>query len=208
MNCQDFQKYLPEMIETGGGSEEHEQHLRSCQVCSDLVADLKYIAEQARLLLPMQDPDPRVWSEIQTSLEREGLIKEGRRSLQGLDPGTPQSSRSNKKSAGTILGVIVLAGIGLFLVNSRRPVPVAEAQPAAPVALIDADDRQVLAALPHDPALRQTYTQSLHDANSYIREAQRALEADPDDADARNHLMAAYEQKVMLYELARATSFQ
>ena len=44
-------------------------------MCSDLVNDLRYIAEVAKLLVPMEDPDPRVWDGIQQSLEREGMVK-------------------------------------------------------------------------------------------------------------------------------------
>src|SRR5262245_23110611 len=82
MNCEQFQEVLPHIIETGGSAEE-EAHLKSCRACSELVRDLKYIAEQAKLLLPMRDPNPRVWSNIEQSLEREGLIREGRMSRLG-----------------------------------------------------------------------------------------------------------------------------
>lgn len=77
MNCAEFQKVLPYIIETGGNAEE-ETHLKECAVCSDLVTDLRYIAEQAKLLLPMHDPSPAVWENIQGSLEREGLVKPAR----------------------------------------------------------------------------------------------------------------------------------
>jgi|SRR3954462_10929574 hypothetical protein len=77
MNCAEFQKVLPYIIETGGKSEE-EAHLTSCPVCSDLVQDLRYIAEQAKLLLPMREPSPEVWDNIQDSLQREGLVKPAR----------------------------------------------------------------------------------------------------------------------------------
>ena len=46
MTCAEFQKVLPFIIDSGGNAED-ESHLKSCPVCSDLVADLKYIAEQA-----------------------------------------------------------------------------------------------------------------------------------------------------------------
>lgn len=74
MTCSEFQQVLPEIIESGG-NEEQEQHLKECAVCSDLVRDLRYIAEVAKMLVPMEDPDPRVWDGIQKSLEREGLMK-------------------------------------------------------------------------------------------------------------------------------------
>ena len=74
MTCMEFQKVLPYIID-GGGSEEEQQHLASCEICTDLVADLRYIAECAKLLVPMEDPSPRVWDDIQRSLVREGLVK-------------------------------------------------------------------------------------------------------------------------------------
>jgi hypothetical protein len=77
MTCAEFQKVLPYIIEAGGNAEE-EAHLSACPVCSDLVTDLRYIAEQAKLLLPMREPGPQVWDNIQDSLEREGLIKPDR----------------------------------------------------------------------------------------------------------------------------------
>ena len=72
MTCVEFQKDLPYIFDSGG-DEEHKQHLASCPVCGDLVADLRYIAEQAKLLVPMEDPPKRVWDNIQRGLEQEGL---------------------------------------------------------------------------------------------------------------------------------------
>jgi hypothetical protein len=73
MTCAEFQEALPYIIDSGGDAE-HKAHLESCAVCSDLVSDLKYIAEQAKMLVPMEDPPKRVWNGIQRSLEREGLL--------------------------------------------------------------------------------------------------------------------------------------
>jgi hypothetical protein len=78
MTCAEFQSVLPFIIETGGNAEE-EEHLRTCKVCGDLVSDLRYIAEQAKLLVAMKEPSPRVWQGIQKSLQREGLAKPGAR---------------------------------------------------------------------------------------------------------------------------------
>ena len=94
MTCSDYQQYLAEIIETGG-SPDQQQHLRECKVCTDLVNDLRYIAEVAKLLVPMEDPDPRVWDGIQHSLEREGLIK----------------GKHLKRSAGTMRMKIVGRGL-------------------------------------------------------------------------------------------------
>jgi len=80
MTCAEFQKVLPYIID-GGGSPEEQEHLATCHICSDLVADLRYIAEMAKLLVPMEDPNPRVWNGIAKGIEREGLAKPARRNV-------------------------------------------------------------------------------------------------------------------------------
>jgi hypothetical protein len=74
MKCADFQRDLPLIIDSGGTGEQ-EEHLRTCDVCRDLVSDLRYIADQAKLLIPMYDPSPKVWDGIEQKLKVEGLVK-------------------------------------------------------------------------------------------------------------------------------------
>ena len=93
MNCQQFQEVLPYIIESGGKAEE-ETHLRQCPACAELVEDLRYIANQAKLLLPMHDPNPRVWNNIEQSLHREGLFPEGRMSRLGHITKNPTQAKS------------------------------------------------------------------------------------------------------------------
>lgn len=120
MNCAEFQKVLPYIIETGGNADE-EAHLKECSVCSDLVTDLRYIAEQAKLLLPMHDPSPAVWENIQGSLEREGLVKPARARGRLLEPSTGSSGDDDggvlKASAVVTLivmiAILVCSGSGL-----------------------------------------------------------------------------------------------
>ncbi len=73
MSCTEFQNDLPLIIDTGG-SPEHKKHLEACEVCRDLVNDLRYIADQAKLLVSMEDPSPRVWAGIEEKLKQEGLL--------------------------------------------------------------------------------------------------------------------------------------
>ncbi|HWR34674.1 MAG TPA: hypothetical protein VN622_02250 [Clostridia bacterium] len=202
MTCAEFQRDLPYIID-GGGTAAHEEHLRLCAVCSDLVSDLRYIAEQAKLLVPMESPSPRVWDGISKSLEREGLVKpaQARRGLLG-----PQRSRWGWLLPMTIL---LLLGVGLFVYRSKgmrsaeiTNAPLAEPVPA-PTAAVDEDDQQVLQAVAdRDPALRQNYEDNLNQVNLYISDAKQSLQDDPSDGEARQYLMQAYEQKNMLYQMA------
>ncbi len=65
--CAEFQEQLPDLFESGANLAEQD-HLKTCEQCSALVRDLEYIAQQAKLLLPIHDPSPAVWENIQTSL--------------------------------------------------------------------------------------------------------------------------------------------
>jgi hypothetical protein len=203
MNCAEFQSGLPYIID-GSGSAEEEEHLRTCKVCADLVQDLRYIAEQAKLLVPMEDPSPRVWNGISKSLEREGLVKPApaRRGLLG-----PQ-----RQSWGWMIpvaAVLALAvGISLWRGQTSHDVTNTQSsiQPTA-IAAEDSDDQQVLDQLAQvQPALRADFEQNLHSVNAYIRDAKNTLQENPDDNEAKQYLMQAYEQKAMLYEMAARAS--
>ena len=69
MNCTEFQEILPEVFE-GGRTAEQESHLKSCPVCSGLVADLDLIAREARQLQELAEPSPRVWNSIEIALRQ------------------------------------------------------------------------------------------------------------------------------------------
>jgi hypothetical protein len=66
--CAKFQEQLPGLM--GDGADfSTEPHLETCANCSELVRDLQYIAQQAKLLLPLHDPSPAVWQKIESSLQ-------------------------------------------------------------------------------------------------------------------------------------------
>lgn len=73
--CAEFQAQLPHLMESGADLS-GQPHLQQCKYCSSLVSDLEYIAQQAKLLLPLHEPSPAVWSNIKGTLTREGLMDE------------------------------------------------------------------------------------------------------------------------------------
>lgn len=70
MSCAEFQEHLPELFESGEDLHDH-PHLKTCETCAALVRDLEYIAQQAKLLLPIHDPSPAVWQNIENALKKE-----------------------------------------------------------------------------------------------------------------------------------------
>jgi hypothetical protein len=203
MNCAEFQKVLPYIIETGGNAEE-EAHLSACPVCSDLVQDLRYIAECAKLLLPMHDPSPQVWENIQGSLERDGLVKPGRARGRLLG-----SIGSNLLwiAAGTAILLVVLT-VALLKRGQAGQAPYAThiSAPASFSGFTPQDDQQLLDSVARQrPQLRDTYASNLKEVNAYITDAEQNLRQHPNDDQARLHLMDAYDQKAMVYDLAESS---
>ena len=85
MTCAEFQERLPELFETHTNLSA-EDHLKTCENCAALVRDLEYIAQQAKLLLPIHDPSPTVWDNIRTAIRNE--------------PGSENPGRSSAPPAG------------------------------------------------------------------------------------------------------------
>ncbi|MDP9269195.1 MAG: hypothetical protein M3P27_12840 [Acidobacteriota bacterium] len=207
MNCAEFQKSLPEIVDGAGNAEQH-AHGQTCPVCSDLVQDLKYIAEQAKLLVPMHDPSPRVWLGIQGSLEREGMVRPSAGRFQ------PQVMAGGGARWGTYarwgaVAAIALIAIGLIAYNNRGTESPANSTTAtnanAPASgdAADANDAKLVAAVAQDtPERAEVYKRSMQDVNAYIADAQKSVDQDPSDDAAHEHLLSAYDQKAMLYAMA------
>jgi hypothetical protein len=70
VDCAVFQDQLPSLFESGEDLTA-QAHLKTCENCSALVQDLEYIAQRAKLLLPIHDPSPAVWENIRTALKKE-----------------------------------------------------------------------------------------------------------------------------------------
>jgi hypothetical protein len=65
------------------------------------------------------------------------------------------------------------------------------------------EDQQFLSAVSTlAPSTRATYESQLQAVNADIRESQAYLDRNPGDPDARQHLMDAYQQKALLYQIA------
>ena len=97
-----------------------------------------------------------------------------------------------------------------FRNNSTREAPpavTANVPLAVPATAADPDDAQVLSIVQQkSPALASTYRENLDSVNAYIRDASHTVERDPNDMGAREHLMRAYDEKALLYEMAMARS--
>jgi hypothetical protein len=65
------------------------------------------------------------------------------------------------------------------------------------------EDQQFLSAVSTlAPSMRASYENQLQAVNADIRETQAYVNQNPGDVDARQHLMDAYQQKALLYQIA------
>ena len=65
------------------------------------------------------------------------------------------------------------------------------------------EDQQFLSVVSTlSPAMRITYENQLQAVNNDIRETQAYVNRNPGDLDARQHLIDAYRQKALLYQIA------
>jgi len=205
MTCEEFERVLPEP--GSGHSIEQEEHLRSCSACSDLVADLKSISQQARLLQGSEEPSPWVWNSIEVALRQEGLIQP-----QQGHARTPAPMLGWKLRWLVPLAAAGLVALGVFM-HQRGSGPQLAEQQSPPVGMVTAglpandlmasDDVQLLNTVgARMPSMRATYETNLRAVNAYIRDAEQSAHSDPNDEVAQQYLRNAYEQKAMVYEMA------
>jgi hypothetical protein len=212
MNCVQFQEILPEVFE-GGRTAEQESHLKSCPMCSGLVADLDLIAREARQLQEVAEPSQRVWNSIEFALRQEGIIRDPRLGP-SLVPAKPRRW-SMAWLAPVAALVLVAVGIVIYQRGSRDSRLAAHLDTTTPslVAILpnsqkpsnvsDSEDDQLLAAVAsRSPAMQAQYASNLQNVNAYIKDAEESAQADPNDEEAQQIVMNAYEQRATVYEMA------
>ncbi|HUK23961.1 MAG TPA: hypothetical protein VLV49_05225 [Terriglobales bacterium] len=214
MNCAEFERLLPEMLE-GAGTAALQSHLRTCRACAELASDLEAISQQARFLRASEEPSPRVWNSIEVALRQEGLIHE---------PHPVAEPRNRWRWSPLWLLPTAAALMFAFGIVKYREMPVqgpsvvaqqtlSASAPAAPVVTVSsrthpavempADDLQLLQAVgARSPALRAMYAADLQNINEYIRDAEASAQDNPNDEEVQRYLVNAYEQKTMVYQMA------
>jgi hypothetical protein len=212
MNCEQFQEILPEVID-GGQNAEQEAHLQSCALCSSLVAELNLIAGEARHMQDLADPAPRVWNSIEIALRREGLIREPQ-----LGPTLLPAVRRRWGMlwlAPVAAAVLLLFAVLAYQRGTRGPQIIAQVPANVPTAITNLqtgknqknvnnnEDQQLLEAVgSRAPTMQAAYASNLQNVNAYIRDAEESAQADPNDEEAQQVVMDAYEQRATIYEMA------
>jgi hypothetical protein len=175
------------------------------------VADLELIAREARQLQGIAEPSPRVWNSIEITLRQEGIIREAH-----LGPSLVPA-RPNPWGMAWLapLAAVFLVAFGI-VIYQRGPADFSpsakldtQALPTAASVQTDkrtqnsSEDEQLLAAVEsRSPSMKAQYASNLQNVNAYIRDAEESAHADPNDEEAQQIVMDAYEQRAAIYEMA------
>jgi len=206
MTCEQFRQTLPEFPE-GARDAGQEAHIKSCSDCSSLVSDLNCIVRQAAFLQADAEPSPRVWNSIEIALRQEGLIRQQRPApAAGSFWGWRPAWAILPVAAALLLGFVVVrqrGAVQLHAVLQQPAVVMSASQPVQSSRPVPVEDQQLLEAIgSRAPAMRAAYEANLQDVNAYIRDAEESARRDPNDEDAQQYLMDAYEQKAVVYQMA------
>jgi len=205
MTCAELRRELPELLEGDPNAKLH-AHLMGCEACSELVKSLETVIREARRLQACEEPSPRVWNSIEIALRQEGLIRQPE--SQGRTAFVPSLVRRWGVAA-WLVPAAALVLVGAFLVVGPQPrieQMAGRMESRVPIQMtsrVDAADQQLLEQLALDaPLMKAAYEEELNNVNEYIRDAQNLVDANPNDAGARQSLMDAYGQKTVIYQLA------
>ena len=206
MNCVELQQSLAEVED--GSAPEQSTHLQTCRACAEMLEELNLIVARASELQACDEPSPRVWNSIEIALRQEGLI----RPQPSPRPSTLPSFAARWGSARWLVPAAAMLLLLVGVYERSRSLPERSLQRAvvvAPVAnpsgLNDDDFIQEVAA---NPSMQNQYEENLRRVNDSIRDAQSAVNENPEDPEVRRALMDAYQQKSMLFEMAMDKSMQ
>ena len=191
---------------------EDEAHVHSCLPCAIVHSDLDEISQQARLLQESDEPSPRVWNSIEIVLRNEGVIREPELERPRVRHASPRWKLAwlvpLAAVAAVILGGVIFEGTQGW--QNGRNAPVASVAPVVPQGSAANPEEEQMVKLVADrtPSLSAAYEADLKAVNDYIREAEGSAQANPRDEMAHQHLMSAYEQRAMLYEIAMNRSLR
>ena len=201
MTCVELQESLAEIEDAG--AVEQRAHLKSCPACFALVTELNLIISAAVDLREADEPSPRVWNSIESTLRREGVIHPPRPRL-SLIPAFGSRWEWSRWMLPAAAVLLLTVGLSVRRLYTPGEIVVDRFQPStsdvAIAGLQDADLMQEVSAQPD--ATKAQYQDNLRRVNDYIRDAQDVIKENPNDEEARRSLMEAYQQKALLFELA------
>jgi hypothetical protein len=209
MRCQEFESVLEQASEQPMPAEAT-AHLKQCENCRSLTADLEAITAMAReLSVPDEEPPSRVWTQLRAQLVEEGIIR------------TPEFQHAEPARTGWFAGalswmrrpVMVAAYAAMMVfaagltwmhyqnVDDPNQFPASAVTAQNNLNKLEAQTMGDLQTI--DPDANVKLRADLKIVNDFIAVCEKAVREQPKDETARQYLYGAYQQKSQL--LAAAT---
>ena len=207
MNCEEFERGWQELEDASEVSPHLEKHRQECTACAEMVDDLQTIVQQARQMLPLENPPEAMWRQIRQQLESERVIQGiPQRRFPASVPvmGWWQRLRLPTGMAYAAYAAVFLLALGMVYLqhnaSTNAPVPQETAVASAKVPSRAEDEafRQLVDKIPAEK--RATYVTQFDRVNSTIQQLTTFAQEHPEDPFAQGQLFNAYEHRERLWE--------
>lgn len=205
-NCSAFLEELDQWME-GERSASAEAHVRSCGMCSNLIADLDLIRDTAPSLAET-DPEPseQVWNALRAQLQDEGLIH-------AAHPGVSDTFRGWLRGtfwvlprpvlAGAYLVALIAVGFALSgssgLMNDSNLWMSRTQRSTQPLsASLETEEDAISSMADTNPVVTASLRKSLAIIDNNIALCEKSVREEPQNEFARDYLYEAYQQKADL----------
>jgi ferric-dicitrate binding protein FerR (iron transport regulator) len=212
MNCAKAARWTSEYADgalDAGKSARLERHLESCPACRELLRDFRAMARDARRLDAPKIP-AQAWTRIRARLRDGAAVPLGDK--RPAFATSPLGVRRFAFAAASLALMVVAAGALFFSLRKGKDLVVEgpDQQEQRTLAKLDEAERyyelavrSLNEALAGDkgrlsPAVAEMFEKNLEVVDATIRACRQAIRSEPDNVQARDYLLAAYEEKIVL----------
>jgi hypothetical protein len=212
MNCAKAARWTSEYADgalDAGKSARLERHLESCPACRDLLQDFRAMARDARRLDAPKIP-ARAWTRIRARLRDGAAVPLGDK--RPAFATSPLDGRRLAFAAASLALMVIAAGAFFFSLRKGKDLVVegSDQQEQRTLAKLDEAERYYELAVKSlgealagekgrlSPEVAEMFEKSLEVVDTTIQACRQAVRSEPDNVQARDYLLAAYKEKIVL----------
>jgi len=214
MNCTKAARWSSEYADGAldpGKSARLERHLESCPACRELVRDFQAMAWDSRRLEAPEVP-AQVWTRIRARLRDGAAVQLGGGGKRPVFATSPLGGRQVVFAAASLALIVIAVGALFFSLQKGKDLVVEGPDQLEQRTLAKLDDaeryyelavRSLNEALAGDkgelsPQVTEMFKRNLEAVDAMIQACRQAVRKEPDNVQARDYLLAAYKEKIVL----------
>ena len=212
MNCTKAARWSSEYVDgtlDPGKSARLERHLESCPACRELVRDFQAMARDSRRLEAPEVP-AQVWTRIRARLRDGAAVQLGGK--RPVFATSPLGGRRLAFAAASLALMVIAAGALFFSLQKGKDLDVEGPDQLEQRTLAKLDDaeryyelavrslNEALAGAKGElsPQVTEMFKRNLEAVDAMIQACRQAVRKEPDNVQARDYLLAAYKEKLVL----------